>query len=517
MFWVAPLLAVLAHARAIGNKFVYDDVLVVVAHPAIRSVRTLPDALVSPWWYQERHLYRPLALLSLGIDWIVARGQPWLPHAENVLLHAVATILVGWLAARWVPRPAALVAAVFFAVHPVHTEAVATAVGRAELLCGVMLLGVMLLASSERPFTWRTRLAMAALAAAALASKEVGAVAPALAFASAWVTPSQRRYAWRWAAAATFGVVPLLVARTIVLGTVGGDLPHPAFSVSDWNTGFRFALSMLPRSVLALALPLPAPIDVAPPLAEVMAPDLWLTVVGGVLVVAVLVVLVVHLRKPSTTSLAVWVTAATLAPTANLLFPSGVVLSGRTLYAPSIGVALLVAAAAAWVASSSVAVRRVAVGVTLSWALVAAWCSVRESVAWRDADIIGRTMLTRQPKSYRSHVYVAEVARLRGDDRSALEHYRVAVDLFPRDGHQLYSAAATALATGDTVSATDWLERAIALTPNHWMARTRAVKLALTRGDSLHARALLDEGLRRVPDQRTWRTWRQELDPPSSP
>jgi Tfp pilus assembly protein PilF len=133
---------------------------------------------------------------------------------------------------------------------------------------------------------------------------------------------------------------------------------------------------------------------------------------------------------------------------------------------------------------------------------------------WRDADTIGRTMLTRQPTSYRSHVYVAEVARLRGDDHVALAHYRVALNLFPRDGHQLYSAASTALATGDTVSATDWLERAIALNPNHWMARTRAVKLALTRGDTAHARALLDEGLRRVPDQRTWRSWRQELDSP---
>jgi hypothetical protein len=279
----------------------------------------------------------------------------------------------------------------------------------------------------------------------------------------------------------------------------------------------RLALSMLPRTALALTLPSPAPIDVAPPLAEAIAPDPWLSALGALVVASALVALVLHLRNPRPSLLAVWIVAATLLPTANLLFPSGVVLSGRTLYAPSIGVALLTATTAAFVTSLTPTVRRVAGATAVCWALVSTWWSVREAVVWRDADTIGSTMLARQPSSYRSHVYVAEVARLRGDDRGALAHYRVALDLFPRDAHQLYSAASTALATGDTVPATEWLERAIALTPNHWMARTRAVKLALARGDSVHARTLLDEGLKRVPDQRTWRMWRQELDPPGGP
>ena len=100
------------------------------------------------------------------------------------------------------------------------------------------------------------------------------------------------------------------------------------------------------------------------------------------------------------------------------------------------------------------------------------------------------------------------IARLRGDAHGALARYRVALALFPRDGHQFYGAGSTALVTGDTASAVQWLERAIALRPNHWMARTRGVKLALARGDSAHARALLDDGLRRLPEMRTWRAAR---------
>lgn len=506
---VPAVIAVVLYARAVGNQFVYDDVQVVVAHPLLKSLSTLPEAMVSPWWYQERHLYRPLALLSLGIDSVLARGAPWLTHAGNVVLHGLITVLVGRLAARWLPAGAAFVAALLFAVHPIHAEAVATAVGRAELLCAVMLVGVMLLASSQHGVTpWR-RIAMAALAAAALASKEGGAVAPALAFAAAWATPSQRGHVRQWVAAAACGVVPLLVARVLVLGTLGGDVPHPAFAVGDWTTSVALALSVLPRTLLALTVPAPAPIDVAPPLSVAMAPNPWLVAAGVGLAVVVCLSLVAHVRRPSPASLGVWIVAAMLAPTANILFPSGVVLSGRTLYAPSIGIALLAGAAAAVVVRLSVAMRSIAAIAALAWSVLAAGLSLRESVVWRDSDAVGRAMLARQPRSYRSHVYLAEIARLRGDAHAALAHYRTALDLFPRDGYQLYSAASTALVTGDTTAAARWLEHAIELAPGHWMARTRAVKLALARGDTVYASALLDRGLALSPDQRTWRAWRQ--------
>ena len=49
------------------------------------------------------------------------------------------------LAARWLPRHAALAAAHLFAVHPVHVEAVANVVGRAEILATIFILAAALL------------------------------------------------------------------------------------------------------------------------------------------------------------------------------------------------------------------------------------------------------------------------------------------------------------------------------------------------------------------------------------
>jgi hypothetical protein len=408
-----------------------------------------------------------------------------------------------------------MVAGLVFAAHPIHAEAISTAVGRAELLCALMLVGVALRATAERPPTLGARLSMMALAAAALASKEMGVVAPAVAFAAAWTQPAQRRHAWQWTLSATLGGLPLLVARALVLGTFGGGPEHPAFAVGGWGTRTALALSMLPRTALALVVPGPAALDVAPTLAEVLAPNPLLVATGVVLVAAVVAAVVWHVRRPSAATLGVWIAAATTAPTSNLLFASGVVFGGRTLYAPSIGVALLAGVAVDAVLRRASPPRLLTGAAFAAWMVAASVFSVRDAGVWHDPDRLGATMLERQPTSYRAHVYAADLARQRGDAAGALPHYRMAMALFPRDQAQSYAGAVVALSQGDTTTALRWLDGSIALAPSHWQARTLRIKLALARNDRALALTLLDDGLRVTPEQRTWRAWRAALLRPS--
>src|SRR5207245_11662756 len=84
-----------------------------------------------------------------------------------------------------------LAAGVLFAVHPVHVEAVANVVGRAELLAGVFVVLSVYAALAREAIGWS-----AAAWALGLLCKENAAVAPAL-IAWAWVLglarPSRRR------------------------------------------------------------------------------------------------------------------------------------------------------------------------------------------------------------------------------------------------------------------------------------------------------------------------------------
>lgn len=61
-------------------------------------------------------------------------------HATNVALHGLATGLVLYVARTVACRRAALLSASLFAVHPVHADAVASVVGRADILSCVFFM-----------------------------------------------------------------------------------------------------------------------------------------------------------------------------------------------------------------------------------------------------------------------------------------------------------------------------------------------------------------------------------------
>ncbi|PLX83447.1 MAG: hypothetical protein C0616_00265 [Desulfuromonas sp.] len=86
--------------------------------------------------------YRPLVTLSFEIDHHIGGLQEPFMHLFNVLVHAVNVLLV-WLFARRFGRfirnssdLIPLLAALLFAVHPIHTETVNWIMGRTDLLAG---------------------------------------------------------------------------------------------------------------------------------------------------------------------------------------------------------------------------------------------------------------------------------------------------------------------------------------------------------------------------------------------
>src|SRR5690349_2769526 len=131
--WFVGLVTLVLHARAVLNGWAIDDA-VIAAHPLLQSVRTLPAAIASPWWYPTEHLYRPLSTALIGTLLLIGHGAAWLPHLVNILLHALVAVLATRLALRWLPFGASIAAGLFFAVLPAHVEAVATLVATAELL-----------------------------------------------------------------------------------------------------------------------------------------------------------------------------------------------------------------------------------------------------------------------------------------------------------------------------------------------------------------------------------------------
>jgi hypothetical protein len=259
---------------------------------------------------------------------------------------------------------------------------------------------------------------------------------------------------------------------------------------------------MIPRTAEMLLLPVRPAIDYVPTLTQLHHPASWAVVLGLAIVVAVSIAMARHLRRPSVAGLGVWIVAATVAPTANLAFPSGVVLAGRTLYAPSVGAALIVGALIAGLAKGR-AIWAVN-AVVAAFVVIAASVNWREVAVWRTSETAVAAMQVRHPGDYRSFLHLAYTARDHGHDIESVGLFREAATRFPADPEMLTDAATVALRVHDTTTARRWLEMAIAVSPRAARGRTRLVGVLLAQGDSTAARRLLVEGLQHEPTQRTW-------------
>jgi hypothetical protein len=301
---------------------------------------------------------------------------------------------------------------------------------------------------------------------------------------------------------AAAGTVVLLMARLIVLGTLGGDVPNTMFRTLSTGTRLTVALSLLPWSGAMLFLPVRPAINVSLPPHVVQSPSMAAVAVGVLMVCVGLAALYVHWRRPSAWSLGMVIVAATLAPTSNVLFASGVVLSGRSVYAPSIGAALIVGVSLHVMGATRV--RRlvpVAAGSFLAWCAAVSW---REVPVWKSSATALHAAEERSPESYWGPMGLAYLARDEGRPEEALKHFTRAAELSPYDWEMLSDAAALALTHGDTARAERWLRTAVTVNPLARRARARLVTLSRARGDSAAVRQLLGEGLRAEPDQRTW-------------
>jgi len=152
--WKVVLLlaaAMLVYANTLVNGFAFDDDSYifrnqVVTNPSIR-------ALLAPTKFNN--VVRPVTFATLALNLAVGGAHPFGYHLFNLLLHAAVVLLLYMVLRRLLgtlPEGGAvsLMAALLFAVHPIHTEAVASIVGRSEVLAAGFLLAAWLLHLQNR-------------------------------------------------------------------------------------------------------------------------------------------------------------------------------------------------------------------------------------------------------------------------------------------------------------------------------------------------------------------------------
>jgi len=123
--------AALPFLNALGNGFVYDDHFQILLNPYLRSFHYLRTIFTTSVWSflgganGVTNYYRPLMMFGYLVCFQLFGANAFAFHLVSLLMHLAVVLLVYQLTASlFRDRNFALVAALIFALHPVHTESV---------------------------------------------------------------------------------------------------------------------------------------------------------------------------------------------------------------------------------------------------------------------------------------------------------------------------------------------------------------------------------------------------------
>ncbi len=440
---VVALVAAGAFATSVGHDFVYDDVHMIVASTQLHSMSNMGSVVTGSWWFGE--LYRPVTQLSFAVDWRIGDGDPRYFHVVNIFLHAIAATLVFLLCRAVLNGFAAVTAGLVFAIHPVHVEAVANVVGRAEVLATIFILAVTLLykvdgdlasRSPSSPVRWVTSFGVLLLLVLAFGSKETGLAAPGLLLIVDWiqarrtgVAPSERIRGHLTLLLASFALaVEWMLLRSFILGDFAGVHPGPGIFTHDFVDRVIVMAPVVVEWLRLMVFPLRLSADYSPNFLS-GEPELSAKALIGAAILLSLVVAAVRarIRAPEVTFGLLWL-GGTLLVTSNILVPSGLLLAERSLYLPSVGFVLVVG----WVAGR-LAVKNRNVSVALVALFVAAGLArtVHRVPVWKNATTFFPQLVRDAPGSFRG-LWVAGALAYQTDDRQTGEQLmRSAIATYP--------------------------------------------------------------------------------------
>lgn len=460
--WLGPAAAALTgavmFAAAVAFPLVGDSVEILGRSELLHSPETeVLDLWRHEYWHGvpgalNRGNYRPVTMTTFWLTVRLGLDSAAVHHGLNVALHAIAVLLWGGLLRRaGLGAGLSAAGALWFAVMPVHLEAVVLAVGRAELLMAVLALGALhahVSASRAEPGSARVLWLGLSLVAGfgAMASKENGvAVAGLIPVVEGLLSSAGRPVPWRgWHRLAVWvlWLVPLgvyLGVRHAALGiwfsSTGVAVVSP-LSVLSADQRALFAAAVLAQ-VWRLALPwarLSA--DYGFDQVTVPASVAETPVLVGLFGLAVILAVPLMVRPVSRVMLlgAAWFGVSWL-PVSHVVFAAGETFAERWLYLPSAGVVLWGVALVTRIPAPGA--RRAAV---LMLAAVMAACTAWHLPPWRSQLTLSRAAAGASPRSHRAMFNWGTDALFAGEYEEAIEAYRRLLANAP-PGHPQRAAA----------------------------------------------------------------------------
>ena len=449
--WIIILvIAAAVYLNVFANGFVFDDLPIIRDNSEIRSLKNIPGFFVTQYWGKEdekNRLYRPLVISSYAGDYFFFGDRPAGYHALNLLLHALNSLLIFFLFLS-IMRPGsgegsgrwwAFAAALIFAVHPVHTDAVTALVGRAELIAAFFTMSAFLFYLRFREHgRGRDSLLVLIFFFLALPGKENAIVLPLLilVYDLLYVSPFRGQHFFRYARlypGLFCTAVLYMLIRFLVLGGIGPAAGGAIFSDASFLTRMATMVKVFATYLKLLVFPvgLRAFYDDTFPFSDSFL-DARVLLSAAVLAATIGTALYLCRKRSKLAFPLLWIFLCLL-PVSQII-PLGALMAERFLYLPSAGFSLFTAGLlqAFWLRrrkrfTLSIALASFLFVVLMIWGVM----TVKRNRVWKDSAIFWSTLIRDYPESAVGHYNMGVVRMMAEDREGAIASFRRATELGP--------------------------------------------------------------------------------------
>jgi hypothetical protein len=475
------LLPTLLYLPALRNDFTWDDRIAAMGRDG-DWVRPEVEELQAPWTYfalpywpprniGDDKLYRPITVLTFALRHALFGDAPLPAHLLNLILHLLAVLLVHrFLRALACSHTGALLGALVFGMHAIHSEVVAGIVGRSELLAfdaGMLAIlqafQAMDCAQTRARFTHLTLASLALFAA--FASKEnalaFAAFLPLACYARAWRAaanpggsqdaPEARtrsdRPSLTWKQWLPLVAIPTLVFLLLRHQALAASRGNPITWLENPWAGLS-PLARIPSAMIAWAyallltfLPFGLAVDHGPGSLPTVAgpsdPLFWLAalIATGFCGLVWLAVRHRHRAPLLFLALACWFGFSVI--TSNVPFAVNLVLAERSYFIPSLACSLLVA----WSLEHLPERKEIpALGLTAlsAWIGMSAFMILERVPVWKDNQTLVAHEVANRPESVRMRIVASHYALLDERAQHAAHHLEAALVHAPNLGRLLH-------------------------------------------------------------------------------
>ncbi|OGF44856.1 MAG: hypothetical protein A2452_01490 [Candidatus Firestonebacteria bacterium RIFOXYC2_FULL_39_67] len=422
------IIAFAIYFNSLPNGFNLDDNAIIKDNPLVTNLKNIPKIFVSNYWANTPYekgvlLYRPIPVLTLAVDNFIWEGKPYGFHFTNVLINAVNIVLLFYVLIFMFgdalkPRYAAL-AALLFALHPVHTEAVNMIVGRTELLAAFFSFLAII-------FYLRKNIAGALiLFFCALLSKEIAVTIPVMLFLYELYSKKKIEIKNYFFFALVLGVY--LGLRYFVLH--GLSSIHQEGILAGQDIWARAATVIY---VIGLYLKLLfAPFYLTADYSDYTLPASLLSFKVILSLTAILLLLAIawkHREKKWILTFGILWFFITILPVSNII-SIGALLGERFMYVPSAAFALIIAAL--FVYWKNIFVRSILVAVCTLICIVFGIYTFNRNFDWKDSFTLFAAAEKNQPNNPRVNYFMGLKAETDKDIAKAIKYYEMTVKEFP--------------------------------------------------------------------------------------